>query len=157
MNLPSTRQHVARNVQELIQVINTKLQDRGKIASGALLRNNSAIVSADGNVVLGIGYALDYWTTAGSGTPPGTNVDLVDIYRWAQVKGLGGNPKQTARFAQRIKARIYSSGSREYRNKGVNLYLETIDELDKRGAFNPIDAAEQDITAPVDKGFNNLK
>lgn len=156
MQLVHTRAQTGRSMTALIAAINQDLIDRNINATRALTRSNSAIVGDTGKVVTALGYALDYWTRAGSGSPPGTRTDFVQLYRWAKAKGLGRTDRETLRIAALTSRKIRKFGSRDWREGNVNVYLNRIDDFDKRGLFLPEDGAEKDLDKFAGDTFKNI-
>lgn len=156
MRLYHTAQQTGRTLTDLLAVINQDLVDRNINATGELTRSNSVIVGDQGKVVIGLGYALDYWTKAGSGSPPGTRTDFVQLYRWAKAKGLGRNDRETLRIAALTGRKIRREGSRDWREKNPNVYLTNIDTFERSGRFLPGDGAVKDLEQFRDDTFTNI-
>lgn len=156
MQLTNTKNQTGRAMGELIRVINDTLRERGHVASGSLIRSNTVVVNDTGKQVFGLGYANDYWTRAGSGTPKGTEVSFVALAQWAQQKGLGRNPRETLRIASLVQRKIRREGSLDWRLGNPNVYIEAIDNFVEDGRFLPEDGAEKDLTAFRDDTFKNI-
>lgn len=142
--------------RDLITTINDRIRQRGHIASGSLISQNSFVATSSGNHVIGFGYALDYWVNVGSGTPKGTDVPFEALVRWAMNKGLTNSRKEMASLAMNVRRKIRMEGSLDYRLGNPNIYLEAIEEFDKSGRFMPTDAAEQDVARAIDTSLKKL-
>lgn len=142
--------------RELINTINDRIRQRGHIASGSLISQNTFVSTASGNHVIGFGYALDYWVNVGSGTPKGTDVPFEALVRWAMNKGITNSRKDLASLAVNVRRKIRKEGSLDYRLGNPNIYLEVIDEFDKTGRFMPTEAAEQDVARSIDTSLKKL-
>ena len=114
-------------IEQVREDVDRQLDERKVNASGALKRSNRT------EVVMGMGsssatlYALDYWHTAGSGSPPGTRTSAMALVQWAKDKGLASNDRHAARIALLVQRKILREGSRQWREGGENIYTTAIE------------------------------
>jgi hypothetical protein len=97
-------------------------------ATGAL----GASIASELTVIGGAGtsgriIALDYWPNVGSGTPPGTQVDVNSLAKWALAKGIRSTDRGAMLFALRAGPKIEQFGSRDWRRGGANVFLTAIE------------------------------
>jgi len=122
-----------RNFMEGIRSdVDQRIADRKISASGALLNSNRTEVEMGTASARGSLYALDYWKKAGSGSPPGTKVELSALAKWAIDKGIAKSQRKAVRVAMLVQRKILREGSYEYRNQGVNVYTSAIDDAQVR-------------------------
>lgn len=80
-------------------------------------------------------FALEYWKTAGSGSPPGTNVELDDLRGWLIDKGIITDLEETKYVALLIQEKILKEGSRDHRERNTNVYVESIRSAQSKMPF----------------------
>lgn len=88
--------------------------------------------------------ANEYWVNVGSGTPPGTFVEVEDLTEWVLIKRIRLTERGARRFAAYVSYKIEAEGSRDYRRKGVNVFLAAID------------AGQGDIPAVIDAYLSDI-
>ena len=115
--------------------IDDQLDQRNINASGRLRASNRTEVFSTSADVVGNLFALDYWKTAGSGSPPGTNVELDDLRGWLIDKGIITDLEETKYVALLIQEKILKEGSRDHRERNTNVYVESIRSAQSKMPF----------------------
>lgn len=133
--------------------VSAELEAQNINASGALDRSNRTAVYGDGFATTGELLALGYWKTAGSGSPPGTKVGFLTLAQWAIDKGLASNQSQAERFGGLVSTKIEHEGSKRWRQKGKNVYVEAIKKAEPHTG-KVINAFVLDIARPIKTAFN---
>ena len=124
-----TGEAALRNFMEgLREEVDDQIHARNISASGALMNSNRTEVTVGKASATGTFYALDYWTKAGSGSPPGTRVELSALAKWARDKGIASNNRRAVRIGFLVQRKILREGSYQYRNKGTNVYTKAIED-----------------------------
>jgi hypothetical protein len=107
--------------------VDDRLDQRGINASGAMKRSNRTDVVPGIESMSANLYALGYWKTAGSGSPPGTKVSGDALMKWAMDKGLAIDERRAARIAIYTQRKIFKEGSKQHRENGENVYQGAVE------------------------------
>ena len=129
-----------------------QLVERNINASGALSRSHRIDVGVSGNATTGELLGLSYWTKAGSGSPPGTVANLDKLKEWALVKGIAKDVDNPTRFAELVQDKIYTEGSKDFRERNPNVYREVAKRMQGR-VPDIIQAFLSDIPKPMGEVF----
>lgn len=109
--------------------VNELLDERGINASGRLKRGTATQVRETFVASTATLTAPAYWREGGgSGSPPGTRVELPALEKWAIDKGLANNERRALRIAWLVQQKILREGSSRYRRKEGNVYTQAIEE-----------------------------
>lgn len=128
------------------------LVERGINASGALSKSHRVQVTTTGNGTVGELLGLGYWTKAGSGSPPGTVANLDKLKEWALVKGIAKDVDNPTRFAELVQDKIYTEGSKDFRERNPNVYRGAAKRMQPR-VPGVIQAFLSDIPKPMGEVF----
>lgn len=129
-----------------------QLVERNINASGALSRSHRIDVGVSGNATTGELLGLSYWTTAGSGSPPGTVANLDGLKAWLLDKGIVKGVDNPSWLAELIQDKIYAEGSKRFRERQPNVYRKLAREKSIE-VSEVIKVFLTDIAKPMDSVF----
>lgn len=129
-----------------------ELEARNINATGALSKSHRVEVVEGDRAMTGTLFGLSYWTKAGSGSPPGTVADLDKLKEWALVKGIAKDVDNPTRFAELVQDKIYTEGSKDFRERNPNVYRGAAKRMQPR-VPGVIQAFLSDIPKPMGEVF----
>jgi len=142
----STRDIVDRSMINLKGIVLQRMIERDKNATGRTSRSVETRTVGGANVTEGMLLANTTWQVVGSGSPPGTPVNIASIREWIVARGLPFGAKSLA-------GRIYKYGTKDWRERNKNVFLESIAKWERevlpmteeQAAQNLVDRTEQII------------
>lgn len=129
-----------------------QLDQRNINASGALKRSTNYAVNVDVGRVDASLFALSYWETAGSGSPPGTVANLTALKAWALDKGIIKGVADPSGFAQTVKDNILLWGSNDWIAGNENVYIRSVENAAPKVAPMLL-AFARDYSTPIAAEF----
>lgn len=108
-------------MNDLQQGVWAELDRRNLNASGAMRTSVAVNTAQSATETVGTMTALDYWINVGSGTPPGTTVDIHSIAQWIEIRQLSFEP-------QYLKKRIEEDGSKDFQAGNPNAFDTAIEQ-----------------------------
>lgn len=116
---------VDRSMNVLAMSIRQGMIDRDKNATGRTSRSIEVVTTGGQGLTQGNLLANDNWKTVGSGSPPGTLANIQDLQEWQQARRANVN----VFFLRR---KIFAQGSKDYRERNRNVFLQAIEEWERR-------------------------
>ena len=136
---------------DLARTVQRGMRDRDKNATGDTSRGIEVNAVGGGGYVQGTLIADSQWKYVGNGRAPGRRPPIEPLNKWIAARNLDIS-------AYAVANRIAKEGSRDYRKRNTNVFVEAIDKWEKdfpkiegKYADNLMDRTEQLILQAAPK------
>lgn len=119
VNTQALRTAVEAAMDDLVGRIKEEASYRGKVASGGTLAALRTATIAGSQFVVGTLTGPEHWKWVGNGRGPGRMPPIAPLEAWIASKGLSLS-------AWAVAKKIAAEGSRDYRLKRTNIFMDSI-------------------------------